>query len=91
MFRPPFPGRHWLGLSRPFGPTTGSGVAYEKQGESNKALDEYRKFLDTWKDADFHSVEIDDAKASVARLDKSGEKMKRGGAPGMFGIRFGPR
>ena len=45
------------------------GVAYEKQGDKNKALAEYKKFLDIWKDADFNSPEMKDAKVRVAKLE----------------------
>ncbi len=44
------------------------GVAYEKQGDKNKAISEYKKFLDIWKDADFNSPEISDAKVRLAKL-----------------------
>jgi serine/threonine protein kinase/Flp pilus assembly protein TadD len=48
--------RYWLG------------AAYQEQGENVKAISEYKKFLDTWKDADFNSPEIKDAKARIAKL-----------------------
>lgn len=44
------------------------GVAYEKQGDKNKALTEYKKFLDIWKNADFKSPEINGAKAQIEKL-----------------------
>lgn len=44
------------------------GVAYEQQGEKSRAIDEYGKFLETWKDADFKSDEIRDAKARLVKL-----------------------
>ncbi len=44
------------------------GVAYEQQGQKNQAIKEYEKFLEIWKDADFKSKEMDDAKARVAKL-----------------------
>jgi tetratricopeptide (TPR) repeat protein len=44
------------------------GVAYEQQGRKVDAAKEYRTFLDTWKNADFPSPEIKDAKARLARL-----------------------
>jgi serine/threonine protein kinase/tetratricopeptide (TPR) repeat protein len=47
------------------------GVAYEKQDEKEKALDKYRKFLEIWKDTDFVSPEITDAKARVNALKGS--------------------
>jgi serine/threonine protein kinase/predicted Zn-dependent protease len=48
--------RYWLG------------VAYEQQGKKEKAISEYKKFLDIWKDADFNSPEINDAKVRLAKL-----------------------
>ena len=45
------------------------GVAYEKQGEKDKALKEYRKFLEIWKDADFESPEINAAKSHIVKLE----------------------
>jgi tetratricopeptide (TPR) repeat protein len=47
------------------------GVAYEQQGNKVKAKEEYGKFLDIWKDADFNSPEIADAKARLAKLNAS--------------------
>ncbi|MEJ2104842.1 MAG: protein kinase, partial [Ignavibacteriaceae bacterium] len=44
------------------------GVAYEKQGEKEKALKEFEEFTDIWKDADFNSFELKDAKARIVRL-----------------------
>ncbi len=44
------------------------GVAYEQMGEKARAVAEYERFLDTWKDADFKSPELLDAKARVAKL-----------------------
>ncbi len=45
------------------------GIAYEKQGNKEKALYEYKKFLEIWKDADFNSPDISDAKANVQKLE----------------------
>ena len=45
-----------------------SGVAYGQLGQKEKALKEYEEFLDIWKDADFNSPEIKDAKTRVAKL-----------------------
>ncbi len=42
------------------------GVAYEELGRKKEALKEYETFLDLWKDADFNSNEINDAKVRVA-------------------------
>jgi len=44
------------------------GVAYEQQGEKQKAIAEYEKFLEIWKEADFKSSELDDARARLAKL-----------------------
>ncbi len=46
------------------------GVAYEKLGEKEKAINEYKTFLDTWKDADFNSPEIKSAHIRVAILEE---------------------
>ena len=45
------------------------GAAYQKQGKHLKAISEYEKFLDIWKDADFNSPEIKVAKARLAKLE----------------------
>ena len=44
------------------------GIAYEKLGKKDKAIDEYKTFLDIWKDADFNSPEINDAKVRLEKL-----------------------
>ena len=44
------------------------GVAYEQQGEKQKAIGEYENFLRIWKDADFKSQELDDAKVRLTKL-----------------------
>ena len=44
------------------------GIAYEELGEKDKAIEEYKTFLDTWKDADFNSPEINDAKVRLEKL-----------------------
>ncbi len=46
------------------------GVAYEKEGNKNKAIKEYETFLKIWKDADFNSPEIKDAKARIQMLKR---------------------
>ncbi len=45
------------------------GVAYERLDEKEKAIKEYKIFLDTWKDADFDSPEIKNAQITVAKLE----------------------
>lgn len=47
------------------------GVAYEQQGEKVKAKKEYETFLEIWKEADFNSPELADAKARLAKLNSS--------------------
>jgi tetratricopeptide (TPR) repeat protein len=44
------------------------GKIYEQQGQGNKALDHYEKFLDLWKDADPGIPEVDDAKKRLVAL-----------------------
>lgn len=46
------------------------GVAYEQKGEKAKAIQEYEKFLEIWKDADpeLQQKEIKDAKERLAKL-----------------------
>jgi hypothetical protein len=44
------------------------GVAYQKLGEKEMAIKEYKIFLDTWKDADFNSPELNDAKIRLQKL-----------------------
>jgi tetratricopeptide (TPR) repeat protein len=44
------------------------GVAYEQQGDKDKAIKEYKVFLDLWKDADFKSKELEDAKVRLAKM-----------------------
>ncbi len=45
------------------------GVAYAQQGNKEKAKNEFNIFLDTWKDADFTSPEIKDAKIQLQKLE----------------------
>lgn len=47
------------------------GVAYELQGKKNKSIKEFRKFIEIWKDADFKSPELNDAKARILKLTAS--------------------
>ncbi len=49
--------RYWLG------------AAYEQQGDKEKAIKEYKKFLRIWKEADFSSPELKDAKIRVQKLE----------------------
>lgn len=44
------------------------GVAYEELGEKQKAYREYETFLEIWKNADFESIELKDARARLTRL-----------------------
>jgi len=44
------------------------GVAYEKSGRADKAIEQYQKFLDIWKDADTELDELKDARQRLAAL-----------------------
>ncbi|MCI0655612.1 MAG: tetratricopeptide repeat protein [Acidobacteria bacterium] len=44
------------------------GQAYEKSGSRAKAMENYRQFLDIWKEADPGIVEVEDARQRLARL-----------------------
>lgn len=44
------------------------GVAYEQSGWKDKAAEQYKKFLNVWKDADSGIEEIADARARLAKL-----------------------
>lgn len=44
------------------------GVAYEEQGSKDKAIKQYETFLNIWKNADFDSPELSDAKARLGKL-----------------------
>ena len=45
------------------------GVAFEKQGNKEKAVAEFKNFLDIWKEADFTSPELKDAKIQIQKLE----------------------
>jgi cytochrome c-type biogenesis protein CcmH/NrfG len=42
------------------------GKIYEQQGDTAKAIENYEKFLDLWKDADPGIAEVEDAKERLA-------------------------
>jgi tetratricopeptide (TPR) repeat protein len=44
------------------------GKIYEQQGQINKSIEHYRKFLDLWKDADPGIAEVEDARKRLAAL-----------------------
>jgi len=44
------------------------GKIYEKKGNTTKAIENYRKFLDLWKDADPGIAEVEDAKRRLIAL-----------------------
>jgi tetratricopeptide (TPR) repeat protein len=44
------------------------GKIYEQQGNTTKAIENYEKFLDLWKNADPGMAEVEDAKKRVAGL-----------------------
>jgi len=44
------------------------GKIYEEQGEKDKTIEHYEKFLDLWKDADPGIAEVEDAKKRLAGL-----------------------
>ena len=46
------------------------GKICERQGDKTKAIENYKKFLDLWKDADPGFAEVDDAKTRIAELKK---------------------
>jgi cytochrome c-type biogenesis protein CcmH/NrfG len=44
------------------------GIIYEEQGNKPKAIENYEKFLELWKNADPGFVEVEDAKKRLAGL-----------------------
>jgi hypothetical protein len=43
-------------------------LAYERSGWDNKAIEQYRKFLDIWRDADAGIPEVRGARGRLAHL-----------------------
>ncbi len=41
---------------------------YEQKGLKSRAIEQYQKFLDLWKDADLDTPKVEDAKKGLARL-----------------------
>ena len=50
------------------------GLAYEKSGWNNKAIEQYEEFLEIWKDADPGIPEVEDAKERVKQLRVESEQ-----------------
>ena len=50
------------------------GVAYEREGKSRDAIKEYETFLDIWKDADFKSPQMADARVRLGKLKATSMK-----------------
>jgi tetratricopeptide (TPR) repeat protein len=48
------------------------GMAFERSGWTNKAIEQYEEFLEIWKDADPGIPEVEDAKQRLAKL-KNGD------------------
>ena len=44
------------------------GKIYQEQGKKNKAMENYEKFLDLWKEADPGIPEVENAKKELAEL-----------------------
>lgn len=53
----------------------GLGLAFEQLGEKDKAMKECEEFLRIWRDADFNSVEIADAKTLLGKIEGRVGKM----------------
>jgi serine/threonine protein kinase/tetratricopeptide (TPR) repeat protein len=47
------------------------GLCYERSGWSNKAIEQYERFLDVWKDADPGMAAVEDAKERLERLRRT--------------------
>jgi DNA-binding winged helix-turn-helix (wHTH) protein/Flp pilus assembly protein TadD len=54
------------------------GKIYEKKGDRESAIDNYRKFLDLWKDADKDLPELLDVKSRLSKLKGASGKHQRG-------------
>lgn len=52
----------------------GLALAFEELGERDKAIKEYEEFLKIWRDADFNSVEMADARSRLERLKSTAAK-----------------
>jgi tetratricopeptide (TPR) repeat protein len=44
------------------------GKIYEQKGQKEKAIENYKKFLDLWKDADPGLPEVEDARQRLAAM-----------------------
>ena len=44
------------------------GVVYEQQGKKQDAITSFENFLNIWKDAEFESPELKDARLRLAKL-----------------------
>ncbi len=55
------------------------GLAYERSGWTNKAIEQYEEFLKIWEDADPGIPEVEDAKQRLAELEsESSDHSKKG-------------